>query len=95
MSRCRAGNTASTWNFAWAAHAGLAYAVSPNFTIELAYRYIDLGNAESGDLASYLGTNTVYNPMEFKHLTSHDLKLGVRWMLQPEPAPAPVLVRKG
>jgi len=73
--------TASQWNFAWALHAGLAYRVSPNFTVELAYRYIDLGNAKSGDLIGFDGTNSGYNPMEFHHLTSNDVRLGLRFNL--------------
>lgn len=81
-------NAASTWSFAWALHAGLAYQVTPNLAIELAYRYIDLGNAKSGDLVAFDGTNNFYNPMEFHHLTSNDVKLGVRWLLLP---PAPVV----
>jgi opacity protein-like surface antigen len=92
------GPTASKWNFAWAIHAGLAYRVSPNLTMELAYRYVDLGDAMSGDLVTYTGTNNVYNPTTFKHITSHDLKLGVRWAIDPEPAylpPPPPLVTKG
>jgi len=75
------GGTASQWNFAWALHAGLAYRVSPNFTVELAYRYIDLGNAKSGDLIGFDGTNSGYNPMEFHHLTSNDVRLGLRFNL--------------
>ena len=89
------GATASKWNFAWAAHAGLAYHVSPAFTVELAYRYIDLGNAVSGDLVTYLGQNSINNPMEFNHLTSHDVKLGVRWQCCEPEAPPPPLMRKG
>ncbi len=73
------GGTASKWNFAWALHAGLAYQVYRNVTLELAYRYIDLGNAESGNLIAFDGTNNIVNPMEFHHLTSHDVKLGVRF----------------
>ena len=73
-------NSASKWNFAWALHAGASYQVTPNFTVELAYRYVHLGDAQSGDLIGFDGTNTVTNPMIFKGLTSHDLKLGVRWM---------------
>jgi opacity protein-like surface antigen len=76
---------ASTWSFAWAVHAGLAYQVTRNVALELAYRYIDLGNAKSGDLIAFDGTNNFNNPMEFNHLTSHDLKLGVRWLLEPMP----------
>ena len=84
--------TASKWNFAWALHAGIAYQIWRNATIELAYRYIDLGNAQSGDLARFDGTNLFNNPMEFHHLTSQDVKLGVRFNLggydyQPPPPP--------
>jgi opacity protein-like surface antigen len=74
-------NAASKWNLAWALHAGLAYDVTPNFTIELAYRYIDLGDGRSGDIIGCDGTNAIYNPRHFKHSTSHDVKLGVRWAL--------------
>ncbi len=80
------GGSASKWSFAWALYAGLAYQVTKNVTIELAYRYIDLGNATSGPLLGYDNSpNTAY---EFNHLTSHDLKLGVRFNLNAlEPAP--------
>jgi opacity protein-like surface antigen len=73
------GDTFSKWNFAWALHAGLAYKVTRNFTLDLAYRYVDLGDAASGDLYNYLGGNAVVNPMEFHHLTSSDVKLGLRF----------------
>ncbi|MDC7789900.1 porin family protein [Rhodoplanes sp. TEM] len=84
------------WNFAWALHAGLAYKVTPGFTVELAYRYLDLGDAVSGDLVTYTGVNALVNPEQFNNITSHDIKLGVRWMLNaPEPVYAPPLMRKG
>jgi opacity protein-like surface antigen len=85
----------SKWNFAWALHAGLAYQVTPNFSVELAYRYVDLGNGATKDLLAPDGSNPVFNPILFKHVTSNDIKLGVRWMFAdtflPEPPP---LVRK-
>ena len=90
------GNNASKWNFAWAAHAGLAYKVTPNFTVELAYRYLDMGDGLTGDLRTFDGVNTINNPMTFKDITSHDLKLGVRWDLSNPPVYAPPpLMRKG
>jgi opacity protein-like surface antigen len=90
------GMSASQWNFAWAAHAGVAYRVNNNFTVELAYRYVDLGNARSGDLVNYFGGNTIYNPMEFRTITSQDLRIGVRWnCCDVPPPPPPPLVRKG
>jgi opacity protein-like surface antigen len=89
-------NSASKWNFAWAAHAGLAYKVSPNLTLEVAYSYVDLGSGLTGPVTTFQGFTT-NNPMNFKDITSHDLKIGVRWNLdspQPVYAPPP-LVRKG
>jgi opacity protein-like surface antigen len=67
------------WNLAWALHAGLSYAATPNLSIELAYRYLSLGDAKTGDIIAFDGTNPNVNPMHFKGLTSHDLKLGMRW----------------
>ena len=83
------------WNFAWALHAGLSYKVTPGFSVELAYRYLNMGNAQSGAIVGFLNNpqNTVFH---IDNITSHDLTLGVRWMLQPEaPALAYPLVRKG
>lgn len=75
------GPTDSKWNLAWALYAGLAYEVTPAFTVEFGYRYLNLGHGQSGDLITYDGTNRVYNPMKFKDITSHDFRLGMRWML--------------
>jgi len=73
------GNTASLWSFAWALTAGLGYQISPNTTIEVAYRYLDLGKAQSGDLIAFDGTNNINNPMQFNHLTSQDVKFSIRY----------------
>jgi opacity protein-like surface antigen len=89
------GDNVSKWNLAWALHAGLAYKVTPNFTVELAYRYLDMGDGLTGDLRTFDGTNNIVNPTTFKNITSHDLKLGVRWNLESPPDYAPPLVRKG
>jgi opacity protein-like surface antigen len=69
----------SKWDLAWQLTAGLAYQVTPDLTLEAAYRYLDLGSAASGDLVTYTGANTVFNPMEFRHLTSQDFKIGMRY----------------
>jgi opacity protein-like surface antigen len=85
---------ASKWNFAWAAHAGLAYKVNPSLTLELAYRYVDLGEGVTGALTDFTGF-TRGRTMQFKDITSHDLKFGVRWNLDSPPVYAPPLVTKG
>jgi opacity protein-like surface antigen len=89
------GDNVAKWNFAWAVHAGVAYKVTPNFTVELAYRYLDMGNGLAGDLRTFDGTNNINNPMTFRSITSHDLKLGVRWNLENPPVYQPPLIRKG
>jgi opacity protein-like surface antigen len=89
------GDNVSKWNLAWALHAGLAYQVTPNFTVELAYRYLDMGDGLTGDLRAFDGTNNINNPTTFKNITSHDLKLGVRWNLESPQIYAQPLVRKG
>jgi opacity protein-like surface antigen len=89
------GDTATKWNFAWALHAGIAYRVTPAFTIEFAYRYVNLGDALAGDLVTYDGTNAIYNPTEFRDISSHDLRFGVRWMLAPLIYPEPPMMRRG
>jgi opacity protein-like surface antigen len=88
-------DSASKSNFAWALHAGLSYEVTKSFSVELAYRYVNLGSGASGDIIAYDGTNLINNPMQFKDITSHDVKFGVRWMLAPEPVYQAPLMRRG
>ncbi|MBM3528314.1 MAG: porin family protein [Alphaproteobacteria bacterium] len=93
-------DTASKWNFAWAAHAGVAYKVNSSLSLEFAYRYVSLGDAMSGDIKTFQGVNNIYNPLHFKDITSHDLRFGVRWMLEPpmkhhDPYLLPPLMRRG
>jgi opacity protein-like surface antigen len=85
------GDHVSKWNLAWALHAGVAYKVTPNFIVELAYRYLDMGDGLTGDLRTFDGSNNIVNPTTFKGITSHDLKLGARWNLESPPTYAPPL----
>jgi opacity protein-like surface antigen len=86
-------------NFAWALHAGASYKVTPTFAVDLSYRYLNLGKAETGLLVNLDPTFSSGNPLHsvtFNNLQSHDVMLGMRWMLQQEPAPAPYpIMRKG
>jgi opacity protein-like surface antigen len=80
----------SQWEMAWALHAGIAYKVTPNFTAEFAYRYVNLGDFGTNDMIGYDGSNAVYNPMNLNNVVSHDFKLGLRWNLSPTESYAPV-----
>jgi opacity protein-like surface antigen len=86
-------------SFAWALMAGVSYDVTPNVKVELGYRYLNLGKAASGNLAYCSGGCPVPAVSgRFGTIDSHDIKLGVRWLLNgPEyaPAPAPIVMRKG
>ena len=96
-------NSNSKWTFAWALHAGVAYNVTNNVKIELAYRYLNFGNIDtpvigcgaSGCGGGNGGPNAFYT---LSHFDAQEIKLGVRFLLTPEvPAPIlpPPLIRKG
>ena len=81
-------------NFAWALHAGVSYDVTPNVKLELAYRYLNLGNMNTGVVDCYCGAS--YAGLKFKDIESHDIKIGMRWMFgapapAPEPYPEPII----
>jgi opacity protein-like surface antigen len=88
------GPDVSAWSPAWALYAGLAYNVTDNFKVELAYRYLSLGSIT--DTINCIGG---CNPDSYKwqNLTSQDIMLGFRWKLAPEPAPVvvPALSTRG
>jgi len=86
------GQNGSNWNFAWAAHAGVAYTVTQNTKLELAYRYLSYGSVT--DTVDCFGG---CNPDSFKwsKLTSQDLMLGFRWMFPVEPVVAAPLRTRG
>jgi opacity protein-like surface antigen len=89
---------ATKTNFAWAVHAGVAYKVSNNFTVELAYRYLDMGTAGQGQGHFFDGSPAGLSTFQFRDMTSQDVKLGVRWNIpccDVPPPPPPPLIRKG
>lgn len=74
-------------DFAWALHAGVAYDITPNVKMELAYRYLNLGEARTGVVDCFCGQTKP--GFKIKDIEAHELKIGVRWALGgPAPAPA-------
>ena len=86
---------AGKWNLAWDLTAGLAYRVTPGLTLELSYRYINLGSATTGlPNYSFDGSFTPPQyPWTMHNITSNDFMIGMRWMIGE--APPPPVVRKG
>jgi opacity protein-like surface antigen len=78
----------SKWNLAWNVQAGLTYNVSDTFKVDFSYRYLDMGSPQSGDI--FCQNTVTTNPCNYfnlKDMTSQDFRIGLRWLLQPEPAP--------
>jgi len=91
-------DTGTQTSLAWALHAGASYRASQNFAVELSYRYLNVGNGRSGllqNLDPSFSSGNPLAPMTFHNIQSHDLMLGLRWLLQPEPMYSPALIRKG
>lgn len=65
----------SRWNFTWAGMAGVAWTVAPNLQMDFGYRYLNVGNAESGGAA----------PVSFDNIASHEVRVGLRWSLEDLP----------
>ncbi len=87
------------WNFAWAAHAGMAFDVSKNLKIELAYRYLNMGDVKTAVVGcNGCGAGGPLAYYALKQFDSHDLKLGLRWQLDAPVVAPPMyapLMRKG
>lgn len=76
------------YNFAWSLTAGFAYAISDRLTLEMAYRYMDLGkNAASSVIDCTCDSQG--QPLKITRLSSHDVKLGMRWQFGDVARPAP------
>lgn len=69
------------WSFAWALAAGLGYEVNDRLSLELGYRYINLGDAESGRITCLGGAHCDLDPLIIEDIDSHDIRLGMRWNL--------------
>lgn len=72
-----AGNGTKT-GVAWALMAGVGYEVNKNLTLEVGYRYLNLGDAQSGPIRNAF-LNESYAPLKVKSIDSHDIKIGMRW----------------
>lgn len=70
------GRNPSEWNLAWALYAGVAYNVTQNFQVDLAYRYLNYGSiTDTIDCAG--GCNP--DSYKFSNLHSNDIMLSLRW----------------
>ena len=67
-----------SYSFAWSLMAGVGYQLTDRATLDFGYRYIDMGDAESGrvDNAGFV------NPkVDIDDLAAHEIKIGLRFSL--------------
>ncbi|MEO1198638.1 MAG: outer membrane beta-barrel protein [Pseudomonadota bacterium] len=69
----------SDWDLAWALMAGFGFQVNDRLALELGYRYIDLGDVETGSVTCLGHTACELEPLHIEDITSHDIRLGMRW----------------
>ncbi len=88
----------SVTNFAWAAMAGLAFAVTPNLRLEVGYRYVDMGKITSNAIAC--NSAPCFGERHSFNVASNDIRVGFRYIIPslvpppPPPPPPGPLVRK-
>ena len=81
-------------NFAWAAMAGLDFAVTPNLSLEIGYRYLDMGNVSSGVImCQNAPPGGGCNEVQHQHLAYNDIRLGFRYNFAAFAPPAPIIAR--
>ncbi len=66
-------NSSSDLNFAWNVGGGVAWSINDSMALDLGYRYVDLGKADSGvvNINNFSGNSSV-------DYTAHELSLGLR-----------------
>lgn len=75
-----AASHASHARAAFALYAGVGYEIMPGLHADLGYRYLNLGNANSGRaLCDDTATCVAAMPLRAKSLDSHEVTLGLRW----------------
>lgn len=90
-------SNSSNLDLAWNVQAGLTYNVSNNLKIDFNYRFLSLGSPQTAVVQCQ---NTPACPGAFytlKDMYSQDFRIGLRWMLLPEPMPVamPPLMSRG
>lgn len=64
-----------TWNFAWALMAGVGYDVTEQLTLDLNYRYMNLGDARSNTDPAAPGPGVI----EWNDIAAHEIRVGMRY----------------
>lgn len=84
----QANGTDTHANFAYAAMAGFSYSLTRNLKLDFGYRYVDMGRVSSDAIVCNNIAGCHYESQHF-HLTSNDVRLGLRYLFTDPGAPLP------
>ncbi|WP_256581541.1 MULTISPECIES: outer membrane protein [Pseudomonas] len=70
--------SATQTNLAWSLGAGVAYDVTDRLALDLGYRYVDMGDTESG-WNNFLNARGLQDEKMKANLVSSEVVLGMRW----------------
>ena len=91
-----APSNSSSWNLAWNVQAGLTYNVTNSFKVDFSYRYLNMGSPQSGNIfCQNTGSTGACNFFNLHDISSQDFRIGLRWMLLPEPVVQQPLMSRG
>ncbi|TAL77391.1 MAG: porin family protein [Beijerinckiaceae bacterium] len=79
----------SSAQFAWALMAGIDYSITPNWKVELSYRYLDMGKVSSNRIACTAGCT---GEVQSFRMASNDIRVGVRYLFGEVPISPPLPV---
>jgi opacity protein-like surface antigen len=68
-------------NFAWTVGVGVGYAWTPRLTMELAYKYLDIGQVRNGATLTAGGASFQLTPSKTGDLGVHAVTVGLRYGL--------------
>lgn len=66
-------------NFAWALGAGIGYALTSRWTVDVAYKYLDLGQLRTDTTLGLMGMTIPLSAIKSGNLDVHTVTLGVRY----------------
>jgi len=67
----------SKWNFAWSLTAGASFNITRDWLIDVNYRYVNLGDAESVVIPALAGTE----PIRYDNITAQEVRVGLRFLI--------------
>jgi opacity protein-like surface antigen len=70
---------ASRTNFAWALGAGVGYPLTPHLILDLAYRFLDIGQLRTDSTLGFGGISATVTPSRTEAAVVHTVTIGLRY----------------